>query len=93
VVVSTPRPITVEVDEVVVHGVRIATPAAFGDEVGRCLASLLAERGLPGPEPERVAAHESTVRMSGPDDLAALATGVAHSIWAELRAPSGTGER
>jgi hypothetical protein len=85
----TPRPeriVAIEVDEIVVHGVAIADPAAFGDLVHRHLGGLV-ERRHQDPADANGLVH--VVQMSTPDDLDSLARGVAASIWSQAQLPGG----
>jgi len=73
---SAPRPVTVTVDAIVLHGAP-RDVAGLGPAVERRLAALIAERGLPArgavapPVP-----HDADAR--------ALADGIADAIWAAL---------
>lgn len=73
---------SIEVDEIVVHGVAIADPAGFGDLVHLHLAQL-AERRDQVPASTSRLAH--AVQMSTPHDLDSLAGGIAASIWSQAQ--------
>jgi hypothetical protein len=76
--------ITVEVGEILLHGLAPADPAAFGEAVRLRLAALLAARGLPQPGREAAGLGRLPWR-----DGNALAIGVAEAIWRRL--PPGGG--
>ena len=83
------QPVTLDVDEIVVHGVELANPGAFGDAVERRLAQLLRERGLPAaPGRDAPPQAPAPVRMTSPHDIGALADGVADRIWSQLAPPA-----
>ena len=79
--------VTLDVDEIVVHGVVLANPGAFGDAVERRLTELLRERGLPAA-PGRDDPAPAPVRMATPLDIGDLADGVADRIWSQLARPA-----
>ena len=85
------QPVTLDVDEIVVHGVELANPGAFGDAVERRLTQLLRERGLPAA-PGRDDPAPAPVRMATPHDIGALAAGVADRIWSQLAPPAAPTE-
>ena len=64
------RSVTIDVDEIVVHGVELANPGAFGDAVERRLAQLLRERGLPAAPVGRDDLAPGPVRMATRHDIA-----------------------
>ena len=72
-----PRPVTVTVDALVLHGVGGGAAQALGPAVELRLAALIAERGLP---PRGAVAAPVPLEA----DPRALAEGIADAIWAAL---------
>lgn len=73
---SAPRPVTVTVGAIVVHGApREVT--GLGPAVEQRLAALIAERGLPGR-------GATAAPVPHDADARALAEGIATAIWAAL---------